>query len=171
MGHARTQERNEFGGIEFFAFPDGDHGADLVLGDLAPHRDRRRLADWRKGEHLGLDLKRRDIFAAPPDGVFEPVDKIKIALGVATKGIAGVEPAVAPGGRRSRWISRIAVAGRHGQSVRITSSPTASTGSSQSFSSTMRTSTPERGRPVLPSAVGFAPVTIGIEISVMLKCV
>ena len=59
----------------------------------------------------------------------------------------------------------------HGRSVRTISSPTAPGATSQSCSSTMRTSTPGRGRPQVPSGDGFGPDTSGVETSVMLKTV
>ena len=45
----------------------------------------------------------------------------------------------------------------HGASVRTISSPTVPGATSQSFSSTIRTSTPGRGVPHVPSGDGFLP--------------
>src|SRR5580700_6697167 len=44
MRHARTQKLDESRRIEGFALADSDHRANLVLGDLASHRDRGRFA-------------------------------------------------------------------------------------------------------------------------------
>jgi hypothetical protein len=55
-----------------------------------------------------------------------------------------------------------------GASVRTISSPAAPRGTSQSFSSTTRSSTPARGCPQEPILVGLRSETSGVDISVML---
>ena len=84
----------------------------LVLGDFALDHHRGGLAHGGMGEDFGLDLERGDVFAAAADRVLQPVDEIEIALGVAPEAVAGVEPAVAPGGGGRLGIAGVAV--RHG---------------------------------------------------------
>lgn len=55
--------------------------------------------------------------------------------------------------------------------MRTTISPTSPTGTSQSFPSTSRTSTPVLALPHAPAFLGLASETTGVEISVMLKSV
>ena len=91
-----------------------DDREDLVLAELARHRDDGRLADVGEGDDLGLDLERRNVLAAAPDRVLDAVDEEVIAVGVDPEGIAGVEPAIAPGPRRRFQVLVVAVVHRPG---------------------------------------------------------
>ena len=61
-------------------------------------------------QRLGFHLERRDVLAAAANAVLEAIDEEKVAVVVATKRVAGVEPAVAP--RRGRRLRVAVIAGR-----------------------------------------------------------
>ena len=112
VGHARDQEVDQLGRIERAAVDQRDRHQHLVLGELARHGDDRRLLDRGMGADLGLDLERGDVLAAPADRVLHAVDEEVVAVLVDAEGIAGVEPAVAPGPRRRLGILVVAVVHR-----------------------------------------------------------
>ena len=60
-------------------------------------------------EQYLLDLEGGDIFASTPDGVFETIDKPKIAVGLADDPVTRVEPEVAP--RFDGFLGRTEISG------------------------------------------------------------
>ena len=97
MGDARLKMPDDVLGLDCGAGGGREHDHHLVLGVLARHRDRGGLAHRGMAEQLDLDLIGRDVLAAAADRVLQAVDEMVVAVGVAEEGIAGVEPAVAPG--------------------------------------------------------------------------
>src|SRR4051794_36358331 len=61
---------------------------------------------------LGLDLERGDVLTAPADRVLHAIDEEKLAVLAHAEGIAGVEPAVAPGAGRGFGVLVVAVVHR-----------------------------------------------------------
>jgi hypothetical protein len=74
----------------------------LLFGQFRRHREYRRF------QHFGIcvdgifDFHRRDVLAAATYRVFQPVDKIVVAVGVSAQQVAAMQPEIAPRGQRFR---------------------------------------------------------------------
>src|SRR6478752_4904057 len=73
-----------------------DSRHDFIFSERRTHGKCRCIRDARVAEQDLLDLEGRDILTAAPDGVLEPIDKPKIAIGLANNSIPSMEPKIAP---------------------------------------------------------------------------
>ena len=81
--------------------PGHDRDHHVVLGELARHAEGRGVEHLRMQLDDLLDLEGRDVLAAAADGVGAPADEVEVAVVVAAREVAGVEPQVAARRRRS----------------------------------------------------------------------
>lgn len=123
-------------------------------------------------EQFDFDFIRGNIFTTATDRVLETIDEEEIAIIVAKdERVAGVKPPIAPGigsGLRIAVVPVVHCPRLLSPDDKLTHS---ALGTSQSFSSTSLTSTPDRGRPQVPGFTGFSLDRSGVLISVMLNSV
>src|SRR5919106_4681699 len=100
VGQARLAEADELDRIELDTLAGDDAREHLVLAELRRHRDDGCARDVGVREQRLLDLVRRDVLAAAPDRILQPVDETEAAVAVADDAVTRVEPEIPPRGRR-----------------------------------------------------------------------
>ena len=73
-----------------------DGRRNLVLAELGRQRIDRAGSDRRMLQQHLLDLERRNVLAAPANGVLHAVEKAKASVRLTHDAVAGMEPEVAP---------------------------------------------------------------------------
>src|ERR687891_1014993 len=117
VGQARLAEPDELDRIELDTLAGDDAREHLVLAELRRHRDDGCARDVGVREQRLLDLVRRDVLAAAPDRILQPVDETEAAVAVADDAVARVEPEVSP--RRSRRFGQSVVPGGEGRRLAV----------------------------------------------------
>jgi hypothetical protein len=108
VGHPAGEELDQFGKVEVGPRSGNEEHLDLVVDvELAADRDAGRLGHGRVGHHVPFDLEGGDVLSPPAQRVLVAVVEGVVPVGVASEGVAGVEPAVAPGGHRRRRVADV----------------------------------------------------------------